>query len=62
MTQSEFIAKWCNGSKVKEADLNRRGDFAVVCDCDYDACEGWAMINRHSLIPHVDLYIKQEDS
>lgn len=59
MTKEEFINQYCKDSKITTEELLK---YSVVlpCNCDYDACQGWAVIrNDERLIKfHNELYSK----
>ncbi len=54
MTRAEFIAAWINRSEGDDLHATATGvslepggqdvKVALPCECDYDGCEGWAMI------------------
>lgn len=57
MTQSDFIKKYCEDSNITEEFLNKRGWFSVLCECQYEKCQGWAMVKKENLEDHLDLYL-----
>lgn len=57
LTQTEFIKKYCEKSKIDEKKLNNLELFAIPCDCSEKYCEGWAMVTRETVQFHIDLYL-----
>lgn len=47
MTKEEFIAGYCQRSKIIEEQLNDLNLVALPCACGAEGCEGWAMILNH---------------
>jgi hypothetical protein len=58
MTQTEFIKKYFEKSKMTEKEGNKLGLFCVPCDCQEDDCEKWAMMTRENLLSHCGLYVE----
>ena len=44
MTKDEFIDRYCAGSNITRADLERCGQVAMPCDCGDESCRGWKMV------------------
>ena len=47
ITKEEFIISYCNNSKVDRKWLMER-QKAIPCDCDYEECKWWQMINNNN--------------
>jgi len=60
MTQSEFIKKYCEASKITEGELNKLGNFSVPCYCGDETCKGWAMTCIENLKQHIELYVNND--
>jgi hypothetical protein len=58
MTQSKFIKYFLLNSAISEEELNKRGMFAVPCNCSDEVCQGWVMISKENLQNHINLYLK----
>ena len=59
MTQSEFIKKYLAETGLNEESWNKAGQFAIICECGKEDCEGWAMINKDGIQAQIDLYLKK---
>lgn len=42
-TKEQFIRGYCGRAGVSWDQLSKHF-HAVPCDCDYEGCEGWAMV------------------
>ena len=50
MTKEEFERGYAERSGMTVERLHQLGQAAVPCDCDYEACEGWGMVDSTSAI------------
>jgi len=46
LTVEEFEAAYAERSEVQVDDLHAEGQYAELCDCGEDDCQGWAMLYR----------------
>lgn len=62
MTKDEFIAMYCGNSGMEWDRLNKYR-VALPCHCDYDECNGWAMIPRNleAIEDHMKFYMTKEE-
>ncbi len=60
MTKDEFIAGYCERSKVTWESLSKY-KVALPCACNEDYCDGWAMVSNqpHLIEDHMRFYAPQ---
>lgn len=55
MTKEEFIAGYCDRSKIPWERLSK-DMVALPCYCDEEICDGWAMVSRVCAADHMQFY------
>ena len=48
MTKEEFEQGYAEASGVTVEWLQRMGQEAHPCDCDYHGCKGWKMVSKEA--------------
>ena len=48
LTKEGFIERYCSLNGLEWAELSRH-KVALPCACDYEKCEGWAMVPNDPL-------------
>lgn len=46
MTKEEFVKGYAKRSRVTVKWLAEKGLIAIPCNCEYEECKGWRMINK----------------
>lgn len=62
MTKDEFIAGYCERSKISWEKLSQHR-VALPCACGEDGCDGWAMVTNDplSIETHNKLYAPTQE-
>lgn len=45
MTKDEFEEEYARKSCMSVDELHELGQFAKECNCEYEHCKGWLMVN-----------------
>lgn len=45
MTKDEFEKEYARKSGMTVEELHKMGLYAKECDCEYNNCKGWQMVN-----------------
>ena len=72
ISRAEFVAQYVEGSGFKHVTLHSDGfsvegyrHYALPCGCDYEGCQGWAMVRPDFLDHHWEFSapegVKRED-
>jgi len=43
ISRNEFIERYCENSGIEWSEL-KKSKVVLPCGCDYEACQGWAMV------------------
>ena len=57
MTKEEFIKSYCDKSDMTKEEL-LESQVVLPCKCDYEGCNGWAVVSNSelSIKAHLELY------
>ena len=45
MTKDEFEKEYAEKSGMTVEELHKKGQYAKECDCEYENCKGWQMVD-----------------
>jgi|GEM_PF-6129137 len=46
ITKEEFEQNYAKASHLTVERLTELGQVVMPCDCDYELCQGWQMVNK----------------
>ena len=64
VTRREFIDAYCERSGLTREQLEEMNLYALPCACDFEGCDGWAIVRVNTIEDHFSYYgpdlIKEE--